>query len=316
MSPAGLPGPGGVSSAPASASAEKYSPLEKEILDVCRLSSSGCTDREIREKLSSEVTAVQRLEGYNRLLSRGRLEVVERIVESGDAPSSRVVVYKWVSARTAQRLAGLSTSERMAYDLIAKSKTNGQTRKEIKLKTNIQSSAEVKGILELLTARGLVKEIKSVAATNRRVYILAELEASQAHTGGPWYGDDQEFDQEFIGAVYEFAMNYITQEKVVTVESVADYVGKSGITNETLTPEDIRKLMLLMLHDAQVEMADPLDDGTECFSVAKSFPVALGHVNQPCCLCPVAKDCKPDGPISPQSCVYMEDWLSSALDQW
>lgn len=304
--------PGGASSTAPAPAGERYSPLEKQILDICRLSTNGGTDQEIRDKLGPEVTAVQRLDGYNKLLSRGRLEVVERIVDG----KGRVVVYKWINQRTAQRLAGLSTSERMVYDLIAKSKTDGQTRKELKAKTNIQNSAEVKGILELLTARGLIKEIKSVATSNRRVYILAELQASEAHTGGPWYGDDMEFDQEFIGAVYEFAMNYITQEKVVTVESVADFIAKSGITNEKLTADDIRKLMLVMLHDGQIEMTDSLEDGTECFSVAKSFPVALGHVNQPCCLCPVAKDCKPGGPISPETCVYMEDWLNSALNQW
>jgi DNA-directed RNA polymerase III subunit RPC6 len=250
---------------------------------------------------------------YNRLLQFGRLHLAQRITQDAGGETKRVVVYKWVSPKNAQRLAGLSPAERMAYDLIAKSRNDGQTRKDIKSKTNIQNNVELKGMLERLVARNLIKEIKSVLSSNKRVFILAELEASQSHTGGPWYGDDQDFDQEFIVAVYEFAKSFIEGRKSVTVADVTKFVAESGICNDALEEEDIRKLMFTMLHDGQIERCVGEGDAeTQYYSVATSLPLSSAHMEQPCFRCPVASDCKPGGVISPTTCAYMDDWLATA----
>lgn len=250
---------------------------------------------------------------YNRLLQFGRLHLAERLTRGARGKAGRVVVYKWVSQKNAQRLAGLSAAERMAYDLIAKSKADGQTRRDIKSKTNIQNNAELKSITERLQARNLIKEIKSVLSSNKRVFILAELEASKSHTGGPWYGDDQDFDQEFISAVYEFGKSFIEGRKFVTIEDVTKFVAESGICNEALKDDDIRKLMMTMLHDGQIERV-PGDGDIEVqyYSAAKSLPLSSAHTEQPCFRCPVVSDCKPGGVISPTTCAYMEDWLATA----
>lgn len=294
------------------------SKLEAAILEACRDHESGRTDGELREALGGESDTVQRAHAYNRLLTMGRLHLAERLTKDGGgrgkaATQGKVVVYKWVSAKNALRLAGLSAPERMAYDLIAKSKTDGQTKKDIKFRTNIQNNAELKAMLDRLLARNLIKEIKSVQAASKRVYILAELEASQSHTGGPWYGDDQEFDQEFIEAVYGFSKSFIEGRNYVTVEEVTKFVAESGICNEPLADADMQKLMMTMLHDGQIERCVGDDEmGTEYYTVAKSLPLSSAHTEQPCFHCPVVADCKTGGVISPTSCAYMDDWLATA----
>jgi hypothetical protein len=296
----------------AGGTARESSTLEDTVLEICRACESGMTDADIRSQLPANVTPLVRSSVYNTLLSRGRLQVVERPVgEDG----KRVVVYKWVSEENARKLAGLSAAERMAYELIAKSKEHGQTRKDIKAKTNIQNSTELKGIIERLTARGLIKEIKSVASSNKRVYIIAELEASPTHTGGPWYGDDQEFDQEFIQALYDFSLVFIAEQQLVTVEDVTEHVARSGLSNEPLTTEDIRKLMYTMLQDAQIELCDEIDPELgQVFRKTRPLPSARKHMMHPCLKCPVKKHCTPGGVISQSNCVYMNEWISTSYD--
>jgi hypothetical protein len=290
--------------------------LENEILEICHTSENGMTDADIRTQLLVAATPQARLVAYNTLLSRGRLQVVERPV---GADGKRVVVYKWISAENAKRLAGLSPAERMAFELIAKSRSAGQTRKDIKMKTNVQNSAELKGIIERLTARGLIKEIKSVLSSNKRAYIVAELEASQSHTGGPWYGDDQEFDAEFINAIYDFSLEYIADREYVSIQDLTDHVAASGLSNEPLTTSDIRQLMYTMLHDSQVELCQSAeetggDGGEMCFRKTRAIPSMRSHTSQPCFSCPVKIHCTPGGVISQKNCVYMTDWLSAAND--
>jgi RNA polymerase Rpc34 subunit len=302
-----------VVAAVASANGGDSAALENEILEICHSTENGVTDADIRTQLITEATPQARLGAYNALLARGRLQVVERPV---GADGRRVVVYKWISAENARRLAGLSPAERMAFELIAKSRSAGQTRKDIKTKTNIQNSAELKGIIERLTARGLIKEIKSVLSANKRVYIVAELEASQSHTGGPWYGDDQEFDAEFINAMYDFSLEFIADREYVSVQDLTDHVAQSGLSNEPLTTNDIRKLVYTMLHDSQVEICRNGSGGGSdmCFRKTRAIPSSRSHTAQPCFNCPVKLHCTPGGVISQKNCVYMTDWISAAND--
>lgn len=288
------------------------SALEKEILEICHKHDAGRTDPEIRGALESEPLPTQRLEAYNRLLSLGRLQIVERVTPGAGGMPGRVVVYKWVSAKVAQKMAGLSPAERMAYQMIAKSAKEGQTRKDIKIKTNIQNSSELKGILERLTARNLIKEVKSVTSSNRRVYILAELEASKTHTGGVWYGDDQEFDRDFINVVYEFARTFIDAQPYVAVEAVTAHIAELGICNTPLSDDDVRKLMMTLYQDGIIEKCEGEGDGGEYYRKLRLFPVSMSQGHQPCFKCPIVADCTPNGVISPATCAYMDDWLETA----
>lgn len=296
-------------STPTGASAE-LGPIEKKILEICKQSETALSDAEIRKELPGDVEPLARSQAYNTLLSRGRLQIGERANRDG----GRIVIYKWVSAKDAKKLAGLNAAERMVYDIIARSKEAGQTKKELRIRTNIQSTGELKAIVDRLIARSLIKEIKSIQSSNKRVYIISELDASSTHTGGPWYGDDQEFDQEFIQAMYDFALDYIAGREYVTVTEVTEHIGTSGLSNERLSNKDVEKLMYAMLYDAQIEGIHIPDASEQCFRKTISFPSAKMHVKQPCFRCPVKKHCTPGGVISQSNCVYMEDWVASAFD--
>lgn len=307
--------------------------IDKLILSACEASGGGLADKQIVECLGRGVSNKVRLQAYNRLLSRGRLALAER----RNADGLKTVVYQWVSAAIAGRLRGLDSSDRMVYSLVSRAGDAGVTRRDLKSKTNIQGAGEIKQIIERLVARKLIKEISSVQGVRKKVLILAELEPSDAHTGGPWYNEVQQFDQEFIGTLYAYVLSYISGLEHVSVEQACTFVAETNISKETLRIADIRQLMTTMLYDGQIETcAGPADgdarnsngsgsrrDGggsngsgrTEYFRKSRPTPAINQMASVPCGSCAVAKECSPKGVISPRNCVYMDTWLQ-AVNDW
>lgn len=288
--------------------------LEHAVLEVCERTAAGLTDAEIVRELEDDFKPAARIAVYNRLLGKGRLRLAERLNPPGVKRKKKVVLYQWVSARDAERFRGLDASDRMVYDLIERSRQAGLTKRDIKFKTNIQNSSELKQIVERLVERGLVKEIKSVQGANKRVYIVSELEPSAMHTGGPWYNEDQEFDTEFINAMYAQVLGFIKSMAYVTVEQVTNYVAEIKLSNEELSSNDMRNLMATMLYDSLIEPCEGGRDGGEYFRHVLPTPAVNNLAALPCGSCPVFHDCRPDGVISPQTCVYMNSWLKAAAD--
>lgn len=287
--------------------------LENNLLRVCEAHPGGLTDGQIVTLLQGDVKPANRIAVYNRLLGKGRLRLAERF-EGVEPNKKRVVLYQWVSAKDAERFKGLDASDRMVYDIIQKSGHTGVTKRDMKFKTNIQNNSELKQIVDRLIAKRLIKEIKSVQGTNKRVYIISELEVSTLHTGGAWYNDEQEFDNEFIEAMYEQVLAFIKTMPYVTVEQVASYIADIKISNEELSVKDIRTLVVTMLYDDVLEECQGAGDAGEYFRCVTPTP-AINHLADiPCGSCPLFHDCTPGGVISPESCVYMDNWLAACKD--
>lgn len=287
--------------------------LQTTILRICQASPEGLTDGEIVQRLDTDVKPKHRLDSYNELLRTGRLKLLKKSI--GEGPNKKdVVVYQWVSLKDAEKFRGLDATERMVYDMIERSGQNGVTKRDMKFRTNIQNTSELKQIVDRLIARGLIKEIKSVQGANKKVYIASEVEPSAAHTGGPWYNDEKEFDTEFIETIYAHILSYMATMEFVTVESVTEYVADLKISNEDLTKSDTRQLMMTMLYDSVIEECEGRKDGGEYYRRATSTP-GVNHLSSvPCGSCPVFHDCSPDGVISPRTCVYMKEWLEQTTD--
>lgn len=287
--------------------------LEEQVLKLLQKSPQGLSNDQIFSQIPTDVKPNIRATIYNKLLARGRLRLAKRQVDAGNGKTNTEVVYQFVSAEEAAKFKGLDASDRMVYDVIRAAKENGVGRNDIKFRTNIQNGAELRQILDKLTQRKLIKEIRSVQATKKRVFILAELDPSPQLTGGPWYNDEQEFDTEFIDAVYTQVHAYMKRKPYVSVEQVTEYIADIKLSNETLSQDDIRKLMRTMLYDGAIEEF-AVADGVECFRVSAGTPSANQLTSVPCGTCPVFKSCVPGGVISPERCVYMAEWLKSCTN--
>jgi DNA-directed RNA polymerase III subunit RPC6 len=117
-----------------------------------------------------------------------------------------------------------------------------------------------------------------------------------------------------------------------TGEQITKAVNDAGfIKGITLTEDDINHLLIKLEFDGRVErMRDETGKITNTYrSVRKSWatkdgpqfwygpidPDFHGHgpgnglTQSPCGRCPVFKQCRPGGVVSPETCVYLDDWL-------
>ncbi|KAL0019133.1 hypothetical protein WJX79_006207 [Trebouxia sp. C0005] len=101
--------------------------------------------------------------------------------------------------------------------------------------------------------------------------MLYDLEPAREITGGAWY-TDQDYDSEFIQVLQTQCFKFIKQEGDPTLEDVSTFI-----------------------HDKV------------CVLTRLKAIISL-HLN-PCGVCPVFNECTPDGPISPATCVYFQQWL-------
>ena len=96
----------------------------------------------------------------------------------------------------------------------------------MKRETNLQQP-QVNKELKNLEAHDWIKGVKCVSNQAMKMYMIAELTPSKEITGGAWY-TGLNFDMEFTNIVKQQCLQFILQQGVATIESVADFVRKSG----------------------------------------------------------------------------------------
>lgn len=291
-----------------------FQALEEQVLRVCEQNKQGITNDAIFQQIQTDVKPANRAVVYNKLLSKGRLRIAKKQVRGANGALREDVVYMYVSAEDAAKFRGLDPTDRLMYEVIQKSGEEGLSKRDIRFKTNVQNATELKQTLDRLLQRGLVKEIKSVQGANKRVYIAAEFSPSLEHTGGPWYNDEQEYDTEFIDAMYNQVLIYMRRHPCVSVDQVTHYVDEIKLSNEKLAHKDMRALMVTMMYDGAIESCVGPEEGTEYFRLVRDTPAVNHLTSVPCAWCPVYKSCVPGGVISPEKCLYMTEWLKASID--
>jgi hypothetical protein len=98
----------------------------------------------------------------NELLRESRVVLMEG--------SDRQLYYKLVAADTARQFAGLDPSAYLVYQCIEKASTQGAWTKDIRRETRLQPAALQK-IFRALEGRKLIKQVKSVNAKAKKLYM-------------------------------------------------------------------------------------------------------------------------------------------------
>lgn len=288
--------------------------LEDQVLLICQQHTQGITNDDIFSKVPTDVKPANRATVYNKLLSKGRLRIANKKTKLPDGSTRDDVVYIHVSAEDAAKFRGLDATDRLVYDGIRKAAENGLTKRDIRFRTNIQNSTEIKQTVDRLMQRGLIKEIKSVQGANKRVYIASEFDPSVQHTGGPWYNDDQEYDTEFIEAMYAQVLSYMRRHPFITIDQVTQYVEDIKISNEKLENKDMNSLITTMLYDGTIEECVGPEENVKYYRPMRETPAVNHLTSVPCVWCPVFRSCVPGGVISPEKCLYMTEWLKDSID--
>mmetsp|Transcript_34292 Transcript_34292/g.67419 ORF Transcript_34292/g.67419 Transcript_34292/m.67419 type:complete len:362 (+) Transcript_34292:97-1182(+) len=222
------------------------------------IASGGVANSELKERLGDE--KYRRLVPViNDLLRQNRLEMTKRIGPSSGlrGKNEEEMVYVLISEDLAAKFDSLDMNHKMVYQVIEKGANMGLWVKDIRTQTGMQQQPLNK-ILKALEGRKLIKQVKSVAAKQKKIFMLFHLQPAKELTGGPWY-QGLDFDHDFILQLQSFIMicvRRLNSGKGVTLPEVADTMRTQNISKVQLGLEDVRQLVQTLAYDYKIEQIE------------------------------------------------------------
>jgi DNA-directed RNA polymerase III subunit RPC6 len=226
------------------------------IFDEPEFATSGVSNDVLKIRFGSDYTRLPPI--INQLTGESRLVMSQGTTTSVTTGTSQVVLfYNLVSDEVASKFAGLDASARMVFQVIERAGNMGIWTKDIKKETNIQNQAMNK-ILKSLETRRLIKQVKSVTAKNKKLYMLFNLTPSTELTGGVWYSD-LEFDHEFISELRTFLMHCVRRLNAgqgCTLPEIYEKMEQAKVSRVPLSLDNVRQLMQTLMYDYLVVQKD------------------------------------------------------------
>ncbi|WAR19057.1 RPC6-like protein [Mya arenaria] len=258
---------------------------ETRILLLCHQNPDGVTDAKIQEDMP-QFDVRQRVTAINRLLSTLKDTSGGDPVKGGDQ------------------------QEKVVYQIIKDAGNKGIWIRDIRFKSNLLLT-QVNKILKNLESKKLIKAVKSVAASKKKVYMLYNLEPDRTVTGGAWYSD-QDFESEFVEVLNQQCYKFLVQKaeasrrtkddpiaqlngSYASSQDVWKFISELGISKVQLSVEDIETILDTLIYDGKCE---------------RSIVAGAGEGDQTRLYRSVIKNCHEGGVVSPTTCVYMKEWLT------
>jgi len=286
--------------------------LMTKITDLCEQIPEGINDKVIQSEMP-DLDPRTRAQCINRLLVAGKLDLFK---------STEGLLYKLKAPSKATNIRG-DQEEKIVYNIVEKSGNVGIWLRDIRAQSGLLQT-QLNKVLKSLESKKLIKSVKCVNATKKKVYMLYDLEPDRSVTGGTWYSD-QDFESEFVEILNQQCHRFLMhrEEKSASLKGgplavkngslvygreILAHISDLGISKVQLRSEDIEAIMQTLVFDGKAEKAQ--DEKGSSMYRAVNFPVSTpGLVQSPCGVCPVIKDCGDSGSISPSNCIYYQDWL-------
>ncbi|XP_053713746.1 DNA-directed RNA polymerase III subunit RPC6 isoform X2 [Synchiropus splendidus] len=260
----------------------------------------------------------------NKLLSLGQLDLLR---------NSSGLLYRLKDPKNTSKMKGSDNQEKLVYQIIEDAGNKGIWSRDIRFKSNLPLT-EINKILKNLESKKLIKAVKSVAASKKKVYMLYNLQPDRSVTGGAWYSD-QDFESEFVEVLNQQCFKFLQSKaetardsmqspmvqrnsSFATSHEVWKYISELGISKVDLSMDDIETILNTLIYDGKVEMTviaakegtvGSVDGQMKLYRGVNTIIAPTGLVKTPCGLCPVFDDCHEGGEISPSTCIYMNEWL-------
>ncbi|CAG0883286.1 unnamed protein product, partial [Darwinula stevensoni] len=292
--------------------------IETRILELCTEFPKGVPDKVLQNDMPL-LDAKERVNAINRLLAKGKIDLFKQGTE---------LVYRQKAATV---LKGGENEEKIVYQLISEAGNKGIWIRDIRLKSNL-ALTHVNKVLKALEGRKLIKAVKSVSASKKKVYMLQDTVPDRSLTGGAWYSE-QDFEAEFVAVLMQQCYRYL-QEKAVAAKkvqggplairnasfvssaAVCTFISELGISKVALSLDDIETILNTLIFDGKVEKSIAVSGesgagtDTKLFRAVESPLTAPGLVRMPCGICPISKNCSDIGAVTPKKCQYLKDWLN------
>lgn len=263
-----------------------------------------------------EISAQLRVDAVNRLIQQGHLEVLVKgntLLYRQKDPAKKSLIPK-----------GADNEEKIVYSIIEEGGNKGVWIRDIRVKSNLIMT-QLNKILKNLENKKLIKAVKSVTGTRKKVYMLYNMAPDRSVTGGAWY-QDRDFEVEFVDVLNQQCLRFMRmrkeeadkcregpllakQKSMCTVREVHNFISELGISKINLDDEDLETILKIVVYDGHAERVVQIDGSYLYRAVAPALPTT-GLVQIPCGVCPVIKNCSAkNGLITPRTCSYMEEWL-------
>lgn len=316
-------------------------PIKREIFDLIQVYENGISEEELSKTMSS--TPVQaRMDAINALTNEGRIQLCKR----GSDLVYRAIDSKTSANHSAALNANISVEERAVYQVIESAGSKGIWNRDIRHRVII-SVSQMSKVLKNLETKKLIKAVKSVNASKKKLYMLYGLEPDKSVTGGAWYSET-EFESEYVQVLHEQCYNFVKSRSsategadfaesrdatLVSSSDVKDFINNSKISNIQLTLQDIEMVLETIVFDGLIEKITvtkqedvPVksekaltsdEEETEpshityCYRATPKLVESSGVMRVPCGQCPYMHECRPGAVISPEQCLYFERWFSN-----
>lgn len=207
--------PSSSSAAPAAAtgapsSASTADEIGESIIRHIKEHTDGISNGDL-SKLMSNTSPQEIVLSINRLLKEGQIEILMK---------NNNLIYRYKDpAKKSNAPKGADNEERIVYSIIEEADNKGIWIRDIRVKSNLIMT-QLNKILKNLESRKLIKAVKSVNASKKKVYMLYNMEPDRTITGGAWY-QDQDFEAEFVDILNQQSLRFL-QTKLENAKKAND----------------------------------------------------------------------------------------------
>lgn len=163
---------------------------------------AGLSNSDINTLLPN-ISAEQGVAAINRLVQQGLLEILKS--------KNNELIYRLKDQTKAALPRGADNEEKIVYSIIEEGSNKGIWIRDIRVKSNLIMT-QLNKILKNLENKKLIKAVKSVNASKKKVYMLYNLDPDRSVTGGAWY-QDQDFETEFVDVLNQQSLRFLQLRK-------------------------------------------------------------------------------------------------------
>ncbi|XP_001867603.2 probable DNA-directed RNA polymerase III subunit RPC6 [Culex quinquefasciatus] len=302
------------SDAGSSSTAEDIATIGFQIIAAAKEKPGGINNDDLMAALP-DVRPEQRVQALNKLLQEDVLEILKK---------GQTLIYRLKDpGKKSTAPKDIDNEEKIIYAIIEEGGNRGIWIRDIRVKSNLIMT-QLNKVLKQLENKKLIKAVKSVNASKKKVYMLYNLEPDRSITGGAWY-QDQDFEAEFVDVLNQQCLRFLRMKKEMAKEcrdgplavqklaycSVADvhkFISDLGISKISLDEDDLETILKTVVYDGKAESM-PTVEGKNLYKAVEAPLASPGLVQMPCGICPVIKHCSDFGEITPKLCSYINEWL-------
>ncbi|XP_013184560.1 DNA-directed RNA polymerase III subunit RPC6 isoform X1 [Amyelois transitella] len=287
--------------------------IKEKILNVAKKNPKGISDKDITAAIP-ELSTGERIAVINKLLQQGSIDLFN---QGGS------LIYRLKIQTNKQAVKGADNEEKVVFNLIEEAGNKGIWIRDIRVRSNL-ANTQLNKVLKSLESKKLIKAVKCVNASKKKVYMLYNLEPDRSISGGAWY-QDQDFESEFVDVLNRQCFKFLQQradkiknnpqgpivgrtQSYATAAEVQKYITDLGISNVKLEVEDVITILNTLVYDGKAE-SSIYPDGSKVYRAIEPLLPTTGLVQVPCGVCPLIHKCTTTGLVNPQDCVYINEWL-------